>query len=183
LWQPTARALKALSALHSAALRATETHPGEQYGPQALHGLEQELIDRVVECLSGGPIGDPEARDERCAGIMASFGQTIDAYPDQLPSVADICKELSIDERVLRRCCHAHLGLGPVRYLRLLRMQRVHRALRNGTRGTTTVTQVVRRHGFGEVGRFATEYRMFFGELPSTTLNRNLVRLASKAPT
>ena len=183
LWQPTARALRALSALHSAAMRATEKHPGGQYSQQALHGLEQQLIDRVVECLSGGPIGDSEARDERCGGIMARFGQSIDAYPDQLPSVVHICKELCVDERVLRRCCHAHLGLGPVRYLRLLRMQRVRRALRNGTCGTTTVTQVVQRHGFGEVGRFATEYRAFYGELPSTTLNRSLGRLASKTGT
>jgi AraC-like DNA-binding protein len=161
-------------------MRAIETHPGEQYSQQALHGLEQELIDRVVECLSGGPIGVHEARDEQCAGIMASFGQSIDAYPDQLPSVAYICKELNVDERVLRRCCHVHLGLGPVRYLRLLRMQRVRRALRNGTCGTTTVTQVVQRHGFGEVGRFAAEYRTLYGELPSTTLNRSLDPQASK---
>jgi AraC-like DNA-binding protein len=176
-WQPTARALKALIALHSAALRATETHPGEQYSQQALHGLEQELIDRVVECLSGGPIGVSEARDVRCADIMARFGQSIDAYPDQLPAVAHICKELGVDQRVLRRCCHAHLGLGPVRYLRLRRMQRVRYALRNGA---TAVTQVAQRHGFGEVGRFAAEYRVFYGELPSTTLNRSLGRLASK---
>jgi AraC-like DNA-binding protein len=177
LWQPTTRALRALSALHSAALRATETNPSEPYSQQAWHGLEQELIDRVVECLSGGPIDVSEARDEQCAGIMLGFGQSIDAYPDQLPSMAHICKELSVDERALRRCCRAHLGLGPVRYLRLLRMQRVRRALRNGTCGTTTVAQVVQRHGFGEVGRFATEYRALYGELPSTTLNRSLDRL------
>jgi hypothetical protein len=41
----------------------------------------------------------------------------------------------------------------------------------------------VQRHGFGEVGRFATEYRAFYGELPSTTLNRSLGRLASKTGT
>jgi AraC-like DNA-binding protein len=179
-WQPPARALRALTALHSAALRATETHPDEQYSQQALHGLEQQLIDGVVECLSGGPIGVSEARDERCADIMARFGQSIDVYPDQLPPVAHICKELGVDERVLRRCCHAHLGLGPARYLRLLRMQRVRHALRNGA---TTVRQVAQRHGFGEVGRFAAEYRVFYGELPSTTLNRSLGRLASKAGT
>jgi AraC-like DNA-binding protein len=172
LWQPTVRALRALSALHVAAMQVTEAHPGEQYSQQALHGLEQELIDRLVECLSGRPIGVYEARGERCAGIMASFGQSIDTYPDQLPSVAHLCQELGVDERVLRRCCHAHLGLGPVRYLRLLRMQRVRRTLQNGTCGTTTVTQVVQRHGFGQVGRFATEYRALYGELPSETLRR-----------
>jgi len=180
LWQPTAPALKALAALHSAAMRATKTHPGQQYSQQALHGLEQTLIDRLVECLSGGPIGVYEARDGRCAGIMASFSQSTDAYPDRVPSVAHICKVLNVDERVLRRCCHAHLGLGPVRYLRLVRMQRVRCALRKGSCGTTTVTQVVQRHGFGEVGRFATEYRALYGELPSKTLNRGLGRLASK---
>jgi AraC family ethanolamine operon transcriptional activator len=162
-------------------MRATETHPGEQYSQQALHGLEQEVIDRVVECLSGGPIGAYEARAERCARVMASFSHSIDEYPDEFPSVAHICKELSVDARVLRRCCHAHLGLGPVRYLRLLRMQRVRCALRNGIDRTTTVTQVVQRHGFREVGRFAAEYRAFYGELPSTTLNRSLGWLASKA--
>jgi AraC family ethanolamine operon transcriptional activator len=162
-------------------MRATEKRPSEQYSQQALHGLEQELIDRVVECLSGGPIGVYEARGERCARIMADFGRLIDTYPDQLPSVAHICKELSVDERVLRRCCHALLGLGPVRYLRLLRMRRVRCALRDGTCGT--VTQAARRHGFGEVGRFAAEYRTFYGELPSTTLNSSLGRLASKAGT
>jgi AraC-like DNA-binding protein len=183
LWQPAERALRALSALHSAAMRATETRPGEQFSQQALHGLEQELIDRLVECLSGGPIGVYEARGERCTRIMAAFGRSIDEYPDQLPSVAHICKALSVDERVLRGCCHALLGLGPLRYLRILRMQRVRRALRNGTWGTTTVTQVAQRHGFGGVGRFAAEYRAFYGELPSTTLNRNRGRLASKAGT
>jgi AraC-like DNA-binding protein len=172
LWQPTARALKALSALHAAATRVTETHPGKQYSQQASHGLEQELIDRAVECLSGGPIGGYEVRGDRCAGIMARFGQSIDAYPDQLPSIGHFCQELNVDERALRRCCRTHLGLGPVRYLRLLRMQRVRRALQNRTCGTTTVTQVVHRHGFCEVGRFATEYRALYGELPSETLRQ-----------
>jgi AraC-like DNA-binding protein len=183
LWQPAARSLGALSALHSAALRATKARPSEQYSQKALHGLEQQLIDLVVECLSGGPIGVSVARGERCADIIASFSHSIDAYPDRLPSVAHICQELSVDERRLRRCCHAHLGLGPVRYLRLLRMQRAHCALRNGICGMTTVTQVLEQYGFAEVGRFATEYRALYGELPSTTLNRSLGRLASKAGT
>jgi hypothetical protein len=59
-------------------------------------------------------------------------------------------------------------------------MQRVRCALRNGAWGTTTVTQVVQRHGFGEVGRFAAEYRALYGELPSTTLNRSLDRKPQK---
>ena len=173
VWHPTARALKALSALHAAATWVTETHPGAQHSQQASHGLEQELIDRVANCLSGGPIGVHETQGERCPGIIAKFAESIDTFRDELPPIAHICQELNIDERLLRRCCHAHLGLRPVRYLRVLRMQRVRRALQNGTCRTTTVTEVVQRYGCGQVGRFATEYRALYGELPSQTLRRS----------
>jgi len=37
----------------------------------------------------------------------------------------------------------------------------------------TTVTEVAIRFGFGELGRFASEYRAKFGENPSETLDRS----------
>jgi AraC-like DNA-binding protein len=172
--QPRPGALKDLIALHTAATRVTEMRPGEGYGAQAAHGLEQELIDRLVECLTVKPVNADYASACRAADVLARFEDSIEENPHQFPRMAQLCRDLDIAERTLRRCCFGHLGMGPVRYLRLRRMQLVHRALRSAAVKRTTVTQAVRQQGFHEIGRFAGLYRAHYGELPSATLRRSM---------
>ena len=62
--------------------------------------------------------------------------------------------------------------MGPASYRRLHAMQQVRRALRNGNLEGASVSEVARRHGFRALGRFATNYRALYGELPSVTLRR-----------
>jgi hypothetical protein len=49
-------ALHRLSRLHNSAIRMTRLHPGVVAGEAPAHGLEQELIDALIECLSTGSI-------------------------------------------------------------------------------------------------------------------------------
>ena len=62
--------------------------------------------------------------------------------------------------------------MSPIRYLWLQRMRLAHQALCEASPETATVTVVATDHGFLELGRFASEYREFFGETPVTTLRR-----------
>jgi AraC-like DNA-binding protein len=48
----------------------------------------------------------------------------------------------------------------------------VRGALRNADPDMVTVTEIARRYGFTQFGRFAGAYRAVFGESPSTTLKR-----------
>jgi len=66
--------------------------------------------------------------------------------------------------------------MAPSQYLRLRRMQQVHRALRNENAVTARVSEVVERYGIRDLGRFATNYRAVYGELPSATLRRTSQR-------
>ena len=59
-------------------------------------------------------------------------------------------------------------------YLRLRRMSLVYRALWRGDPDAASVSEVARRYGFRNLGRFAASYRALFGELPSATLRRSL---------
>jgi hypothetical protein len=52
LWRPAPAALDALVALHAAATRITRTQPGKPHNSEASHGLEQQLVGYLVECLS-----------------------------------------------------------------------------------------------------------------------------------
>jgi len=62
--------------------------------------------------------------------------------------------------------------MGPMHYLWLRRMQLARRSLLSADPAIKTVTEIATAHGFGELGRFAVEYRTLFGESPSATLKR-----------
>jgi hypothetical protein len=58
-WRPARGALRRLSRLHNIAIRITKLHPGVVTSSESAHGLEQELIDALIECLSTGcMVGD-----------------------------------------------------------------------------------------------------------------------------
>src|SRR5215472_2957209 len=89
------------------------------------------------------------------------------------PSVTASGAALGVSQRMLRECCNKHLGMDLSRYRRLRGMQRAHRALRYENPDTASVSTVARRYGFRDLGRFAVNYRVRYGELPSATLRRH----------
>jgi AraC-like DNA-binding protein len=171
-WRPPAAAGRDLRQLHGAAIRVAETRPEALLGGEAVHGLEQQLIDALVECLSAGSADEvtPAARQHR--DIAARFEGLLQPPPKRNLRMAEICAALRVSDRVLRRCCDEQLGMSPTSYLRLHRMQQVHRVLWNENRDTASVSEIARRYGFRDPGRFAARYRALYGELPAATLRR-----------
>jgi len=49
-------------------------------------------------------------------------------------------------------------------------------AVRCADRANTSVAEIARTHQFQEPGRFAVNYRATFGEMPSATLRRSLIK-------
>jgi len=78
-----------------------------------------------------------------------------------------------VPERTLRMCCAEFLGVSPTRYLLLRRLNKVRWALRCADPSRASVAEIARSYQFFELGRFAVTYRTTFGELPSTTLQRD----------
>ena len=75
-------------------------------------------------------------------------------------------------ERTLRAAFQDYFGIGPVQYLKIRTLNMARDALLNSDPALTTVTGVATRFGVWELGRFARDYRLLFGELPSQTLRR-----------
>ena len=169
-WRPPRAALRQLRHFHGAAVRRVEAHSEVLADAEAAHGLEQQIIEALVECLTAGPVEEETRTAARHRAILAQFEDLLQSEP--LLGIADICAALGASERTLRECCNKHLGMAPNRYRRLRGMQLVHRALRSGSPVASSVTAVARRHGFRDLGRFAANYRALLGELPSVTLRR-----------
>jgi AraC-like DNA-binding protein len=167
--RPPAAAVRELRGLHRAAIRMAEARAAAFTNTEAAHGLEQQLLHALIECLSEG--GEEEtATGRRHRGILARFEDWLIAEP--FLSMTDLCAALGVSDRLLRLCCKERLGMGPSSYRHLRAMQQVHRALRNGNLDGASVSEVATRHGFHALGRFATNYRALYGELPSVTLRR-----------
>jgi AraC-like DNA-binding protein len=133
------------------------------------HGLEQQLIHALVECLSEStskfPVGDHR--------VMALFEELLLAEPNRAWSVAEVSRMLGMSDRRIRQSCQAWVGMSPQRFVRLLRLHAVHRALRDPAGRSTSVSEVGQQHGFRHLSRLAAAYRTLFGELPSQTLRQS----------
>jgi AraC-like DNA-binding protein len=172
-WRPSPAAGRELRSLHTAATRIAANRPQLFTNAEAAHGLEQQLIHAIVNCLSAGSADMGRATACRNQNIMARFERLLHVQPPRRDMrIPDICAKLEISERLLRSLCADHLGMGPVHYDRLRRMSLIRRTLLRGGSATPSVATVARDHGFRSAGRFAVNYRAAFGEPPSTTLRR-----------
>ena len=173
-WRSPPAASRELRQLHGAGTRMAGLRPETLVGAEAAHGLEQQLIHALVECLSTGSADEGTPAMRRHQEIVVRFEGLLQAQPERNLRMAEICTALGVSERLLRGVCAEHLGMSPTSYHRLRRMSLVHRTLWRGDAAAETVSVVARRHGFHNVGRFAAYYRVLFGELPSATLRRGL---------
>jgi len=169
---PPPSALARLQRLHAAAAHLAEEAPEIIANPDAARGLEQALIEAMVECLSAGePNGDRVAWRHH-AMILRRFRRAVEETPDEPLYIPELCAAIGVSDRTLRVCCQEQLGMSPKHYLLLRRMHLARRALRDSSPDTTTVTEIATQYGFWQFGRFAGEYKTLFGEAPSTTLHR-----------
>jgi transcriptional regulator GlxA family with amidase domain len=162
--------------LHSKACRLAETKHELIANPEVARALEQELLHALVNCLTAEDAnGNPKTRRHH-ADIMVRFEDALTAHIGRQLNMPALCSAIGVPERTLRVCCSEFLGMSPTRYLLLRRLNMARSALRRADPATASVAEIARRCQFPELGRFAVAYRTIFGEMPSATLRRSLIK-------
>lgn len=142
--------------------------------PNAINELTSDLVRLFVKALNYTDIGKNKLETNfnqyiGIAGKAESWARTRLAKPFPID---DLSRELNISNRQLYRSFQSELGISPARYLKLYRMSRIKCELERACVEDSTVTQIVYKWGFWDLGRFAQTYKQMFGELPSETLNK-----------
>ena len=176
LWRPRPTRGRRLLQLHAAAIRAAEVRPETIVNAEAAHGMEQQLFEAVVECLSAAPSDATTQAMHSHQELMVEFEELLQAQPRPRLRAQELSMALGVSDRLLRMCCSQVIGMSPAKYVRLRALRQTHRMLRDADLAETTVSRVARCQGFRDLGRFAGAYRSLFGELPSDTLRRSLHR-------
>jgi AraC family ethanolamine operon transcriptional activator len=134
-------------------------------------GLRESQSARSASSISAKPApsrGRPAVERER---VMRNALATIESCRTELPSVEQLAATVDVSERTLRTMFVEYFGMSPGKYLHLRGLHRTRVALREGT-AETTVARVAAQYGFWDFGRFASQYRLLFGEFPSETLRK-----------
>jgi AraC-like DNA-binding protein len=173
IFTPRTPDLARLQRLHRATARLAREAPELLHHPEVAHGIEESLIQAIIECLQNGD-GQKEVPAHQHSRLMRQFREVIQQSGDIPLYMPELCRMLGVSDRTLRAVCHKYLGIGPKKYLYLRRMHLARRALLAANPATTAVTDVATQFGFWELGRFAVDYRTLFGESPSGTLRHEV---------
>jgi AraC-like DNA-binding protein len=174
--RPSRSAAVRLLRLHSRACRLAETRHELIANPEVARALEQELLHALVNCLTADDANGNLKTRRHHADIMVRFEDALAAHSGPQLNMPALCSDIGVPERTLRVCCTEFLGVSPTRYILLRRLNMARSALRRADLATASVAKIARIHHFLEPGRFAVTYRTIFGEMPSSTLRRSLIK-------
>ncbi|MFQ8432835.1 helix-turn-helix domain-containing protein [Amaricoccus sp. W119] len=144
---------------------------GGRHGPR-LVAMERELRAALPRAVLDATLPDQPAPDlaplrrARLMRDVRDYAARDEA--EEVPTVEEICQALGVSRRTLQYCFQEAVGAKPATYLRAVRMNGARRSIKTGA----TVTEAATEWGFWHFGRFAREYRLLFGELPSVTQRR-----------
>lgn len=91
-------------------------------------------------------------------------------------SLADLCHAAGVGKSALYEAFHRVCDTAPLAYFHKRRLNAARSALITSRHERGAVKAAARGAGFTELGRFSSEYRNMFGELPSVTLTRGTER-------
>lgn len=145
---------------------------GEDTPRLARHGAQASLVRGMLDLFPWRAIDVPDAlRTERTRRLRQA-AEYVHAFADQAITSADIAAAAGMHTRTLQMLMNEHLGSSPTNYVRHVRLDRVRQDLLSAEPGTVLVSDVARRWGFGNLGRFSASYAERFGEYPRDTLAR-----------
>jgi hypothetical protein len=112
---PLPAAMARLQRLHAAAGDLADNAPEIIANPDAARGLEQALIEAMVDCLASREDRESTVAQGQHAIVMRRFRRVVEENPGQPLYIPEICKAIRVPDRTLRLCCQEHLGMGPKR--------------------------------------------------------------------
>lgn len=140
--------------------------------------LQQDfLLSAVLDVLQQQqPKGADTAAFSRRKAVVERVQDFVSAHGHEAITITDLCELAHVSRRTLQYSFESVLGMNPLRYLRLSRLNNVRRALLAGLEEGQTIASIAGEWGFWHAGQFAHDYKLLFGENPSDTLKKAVMR-------
>lgn len=136
-----------------------------------IQSFEQEIIQKLADLVeqTGLSIIRAGLNNKRHRGLDRIFEYLRGAETASL-NVEQLCKIAGVSRRTLEYSFREKLDITPQRFIKLKRLHTARRQLLKVHKDGSTVADIAHGLGIFEQGRFASDYRGLFGELPSQTM-------------
>ena len=139
----------------------------------------EEAVSRIltdviaVACDHVNSTLDRDLHSATAKLALDSATDYIEANLTETIRVESVCRCAGTTLRSLQRIFAREVGMSPQQYVKARRLNAVRRRLLAADADQSVrVTEAALSHGFNHLGRFAVDYRRYFGESPSETLHR-----------
>ena len=138
---------------------------------RAIKSLEEDIIQKLAGLVdsSGCSAVRTGAISKRRHGLERIYEYLRTVDPASL-SVLQLCKVAEVSRRTLEYSFREELDITPQGFIKLMRLHAARRDLLTSHNGESSVAEIAHSLGIYEQGRFATDYKKLFGELPSQTI-------------
>lgn len=136
--------------------------------PIRLSSMSRDVISAVANGLAHGYRDRFDVPPAKRTQIVRNARDLVSEWPNDFMCIADLCRELGVSRRALQQSFQETLGVKPSVYIRAVRMNGARRAIKTAN----SVAEAATLWGFWHFGRFARDYNMMFGELPSEAFRR-----------
>ena len=134
-----------------------------------IHNLTKDILYAIYSCKKSYKAHN-QIKLKDAAFIQAVA--YIEKHAGDPLTVRGLVRSTGVSERTLEYVFRERLGLSPKAYIRTYRLNRVRRDLIKSSQFAVKIADIANSWGFWHMGQFAKDYRKFFGELPSETLNK-----------
>ena len=134
--------------------------------------IQEDALPLFIDVLTAKPLTFLPEKDSNRRHLVKQTEAFMRENIKHPISLTDLCQNIGQSQRSLYYAFQEAYGLSPIQYLKFLRLNCIRRVLKSADPKAKTVTEIAIDWGFWHMGQFSTDYRIMFGESPSTTLKK-----------
>ena len=139
---------------------------------ETLRDMEFNLIRHLLLAITGSQPTDRLKLTNRKQIVLQRARDYMEANTNKPITVLELAQASGSCVRTLEYVFRDYFGVTPKAYLKSRRLVAVRQELLRSLHSKPLINEIANRWGFWHMSQFATDYRRFFGELPSETLQR-----------
>jgi len=137
---------------------------------EIIRDLEFNLIRHVLLAITDSQPTDRLKLTNRKQIVLQRARDYMEANTNKPITVLELAQASGSCVRTLEYVFRDYFGVTPKAYLKSRRLVAVRHELLRSLHSKSLINEIANRWGFWHMSQFATDYRHFFGELPSETL-------------
>lgn len=127
-----------------------------------------EAISKITPLLLESEPYSHEVSSSNRLKLIKQVESHIQENITEVVSIKELTQTFNISERTLLYTFKQRFKISTKAFVKALKLNQVHQELYQNNNGNS-ISSIAKKYGFWHLGQFHTDYKLFFGELPSET--------------